>query len=35
MSFARFDASMQGWINHVRCADSWGLRERVLSRFVW
>jgi RNA-directed DNA polymerase len=35
MSFARFDASVQGWINHVRYADSWGLRERVLSRFVW
>jgi hypothetical protein len=35
ISFTRFDASVQGWINHVRYADSWGLRERVLSRFVW
>jgi hypothetical protein len=35
MSFAEFDASVQGWINHVRYADSWGLRERVLGRFVW
>lgn len=34
-SFATFDASVQGWINHVRYADSWGLREHVLSRFVW
>ncbi len=35
ISFAEFDASVQGWINHVRYADSWGLREHVLSRFVW
>ncbi len=25
----------QGWINHVRYADSWGLREHMLNRFVW
>ena len=30
ISFAEFDASVQGWINHVRYADSWGLRESVL-----
>jgi RNA-directed DNA polymerase len=30
-----FPSSVQGWINHVRYADSWGLREHVLSRFVW
>jgi hypothetical protein len=35
ISFAEFDASVQGWINHVRYADSWGLREHVLSRFRW
>jgi retron-type reverse transcriptase len=35
ISFAEFDASVQGWINHVRYADSWGLREQVLRRFVW
>ncbi len=32
ISFAEFDASVQGWINHVRYADSWGLREHVLAR---
>ena len=35
ISFAEFDASVQGWINYVRYADSWGLREHVLRRFVW
>jgi RNA-directed DNA polymerase len=35
ISFAELDASVKGWINHVRYADSWGLREHVLSRFVW
>jgi hypothetical protein len=33
ISFAEFDASVQGWINHVRYADSWGLRHQVLDRF--
>ncbi len=28
--FAEFDASVQGWINHVRYADTWGLRAHVL-----
>jgi hypothetical protein len=32
ISFAEFDASVQGWINHVRYADSWGLREHVLGQ---
>lgn len=32
ISFAELDASVQGWINHVRYADSWGLRGRVLAR---
>ncbi len=31
ISFAEFDASVQGWINHVRYADTWGLREHVLN----
>ncbi|MDS4014384.1 MAG: RNA-directed DNA polymerase [Candidatus Accumulibacter sp.] len=35
LSFAEFDASVQGWINHVRYADSWGLRTHVLSPFVF
>ena len=26
ISFAELDASAQGWINHVRYADTWGLR---------
>lgn len=35
VSFAEFDASVNGWINHLRYADAWGLREHVLRRFVW
>ena len=35
ISFAEFDASVQGWINHVRYADTWGLREHVLEQFAW
>lgn len=30
ISFGEFDASVQGWINHVRYADTWGLRQQVL-----
>ena len=30
ISFAEFDAVVQGWVNHVRYADSWGLRRHVL-----
>jgi len=33
ISFAEFDASVQGWINHARYADTWALREQVLRRF--
>ncbi len=33
ISFGEFDASVQGWINHVRYADTWGLRQHVLGRF--
>ena len=31
ISFAELDASVQGWINHVRYADSWGLREHIFA----
>ncbi len=31
ITFAAFDASVQGWINHVRHADTWGLRTKVLA----
>jgi len=34
ISFAEFDASVQGWINHVRYADTWGLRRHVLTPFL-
>jgi retron-type reverse transcriptase len=30
LSFETLNASVQGWINHVRYADSWGLRRAVL-----
>ena len=30
ISFAELDAGVQGWINHVRYADTWGLREHIL-----
>ena len=32
ITFAEFDASVRGWINHVQFADSWGLRTHVLSK---
>ena len=31
ISFAELDAAVQGWINHVRYADTWGLREHVFA----
>ena len=34
ISFGEFDASLQGWINPVRQADSAGLRTHVLAPFV-
>lgn len=33
ISYGEFDAAVQGWINHVRFADSWGLRRHVLEPF--
>lgn len=29
ITFAELDASVQGWINHVRYADTWGLRGHM------
>ncbi|MDQ7037284.1 MAG: RNA-directed DNA polymerase [Anaerolineae bacterium] len=29
ISFAELDASVQGWINHVRYGDTWGLRKHI------
>jgi hypothetical protein len=34
IGFAEFDASVQGWINHVRYANTWGLRQRVLRELL-
>ena len=31
ISFAAFDASVQGWVNHVRYADTWGLRRHTFA----
>jgi RNA-directed DNA polymerase len=31
ISFAEFDASVKAWVNHVRYADTWGLRRHVFS----
>jgi len=35
ITFAEFDASIQGWINHVRYADTWGLRRHVMGKMKW
>ena len=32
ISFAEFDASVKGWVNHARHGDTWGLRREVLRR---
>ncbi len=29
ITFAELDASVQGWTNHVRYADTWGLRGHI------
>jgi len=31
ITFAELDASVKGWINHVRYADTWGLREHLFA----
>ncbi|MEZ5402179.1 MAG: reverse transcriptase domain-containing protein [Bryobacteraceae bacterium] len=35
ITFGEFDASVKGWINHVRYADTWGLRGHVLNQLIW
>jgi RNA-directed DNA polymerase len=35
ITFAELDASVQGWINHVRYGDTWGLRTSILNLTVW
>lgn len=32
ITFAEFDATVKGWVNHVSFADTWGLRKKVLGR---
>jgi hypothetical protein len=32
ISFAELDASAQGWINHVRHGDTWGLRRHIFNK---
>lgn len=32
VSYGRLDDSIQGWINHVRYADTWGLRRTLLRK---
>lgn len=34
ISFAELDASVKGWINYVRYANTWGLRKSVLNDLV-
>lgn len=31
ISFAQFDACVQGWINHVGFGNTWHLREKILA----
>jgi hypothetical protein len=31
ISFAELDASVKGWVNHVRYADTWGLRTHIFN----
>lgn len=35
ISFGELDASVKGWVNHVRYADSWGLRRHLLGGLRW
>ena len=34
ISFAELDASVKGWVNHVRYADTWGLRRHIFARLA-
>ena len=31
IAFDQLDASVQGWINHARYGDTWGLREALFA----
>jgi RNA-directed DNA polymerase len=31
IGLAELTAGVQGWVNHVRYADTWGLREHVFA----
>ena len=33
ISYAELDASVSGWINHVRYADTWGLRRHLFAKY--
>jgi hypothetical protein len=32
ITFAEFDACVQGWVSHVQFGDAWGLRRHVLGQ---
>jgi RNA-directed DNA polymerase len=32
IGFGELDASVKGWVNHVRYADTWGLRRHLFAR---
>ena len=32
ISFGELDASVKGWVNHIRYADTWGLRKHMFAR---
>jgi RNA-directed DNA polymerase len=32
IGFGELDASVKGWVNHVRYADTWGLRRHLFTR---
>ena len=34
LSFEELDAVVQGWVNHARTGDTWGLRRAVLGSFA-
>ena len=34
IELARVQAGIQGWINHARYGDTWGLRQAILSKII-
>ena len=34
ITFAELDARIKGWINHVRYADTWGLRTHLFNQLA-